>query len=332
MMSAAPREPRPAADVPRATIVVRAYNEEKHIGRLLAGIARQNLTEVEVVLVDSGSQDATLAIATRSPVRVVTIRPEEFSFGRSLNRGCAAARGEFLVFASAHVYPVYPDWLERLLAPFADARVALVYGKQRGAPATRFSEHQVFAAWFAETSAPLQLHPFCNNANAAIRRALWQERPFDETLPGLEDLDWAAWALERGHVLSYAAEAEVIHVHEETPRGIYNRYRREAMALKRIRPQERFHLWDAVRLYVSNVANDLRQARRQRALAAEWRGILAFRALQFWGTYRGFALSGPLTGSLKQAFYYPPVREEDAAARARAVTPIDYAAGAGDER
>lgn len=320
------------ADVPRATIVIRAYNEEKHIGRLLAGIARQSVREVEIVLVDSGSTDATLAIATRSPVRVVRIAPQEFSFGRSLNRGCAAARGEFLVFASAHVYPVYPDWLDRLLAPFADPRVALAYGKQRGAAATRFSEHQIFAAWFPEASVSVQQHPFCNNANAAIRRALWQERPFDETLPGLEDLDWAAWALGRGHVLSYAAEAEVVHVHEETPRGIYNRYRREAMALRRIRPHERLHLWDAARLYAQNVASDLRQARRQGVLAAEWRGILGFRALQFWGTYRGFALSGPLTGSLKQAFYYPPGREGGAARAARAVAPIDYAARTGDER
>jgi hypothetical protein len=42
--------------------------------------------------------------------------------------------------ASAHVYPVYPDWLETLLTPFTDARVALTYGKQRGAPYSHFSE------------------------------------------------------------------------------------------------------------------------------------------------------------------------------------------------
>ena len=128
------------------------------------------------------------------PVQILHIPPEEFSFGRSLNLGIAEARREFVVFASAHVYPVYPDWLERLLAPFADPKVGLSYGKQRGNSPTNFSEQQVFAHWFPDQSIPHQPHPFCNNANAAIRRSLWQEHPYDETLTGLEDLAWARWS------------------------------------------------------------------------------------------------------------------------------------------
>src|SRR3546814_7985622 len=72
------------------------------------------------------------SIASRFPFKLVSIRPEDFPFGRSLNRGCAVASGEFIVIASAHVYPVYEDWLEKLLAPFADPSIALTYGKQRG--------------------------------------------------------------------------------------------------------------------------------------------------------------------------------------------------------
>jgi cellulose synthase/poly-beta-1,6-N-acetylglucosamine synthase-like glycosyltransferase len=107
---------------------------------------------------------------------VVHIAPQEFTFGRSLNCGLAHASGEFAVIASAHVYPVYPDWLERLLAPFADPQVGLAYGKQRGDGATRFSEGQIFAHWFPDASQLYQPHPFCNNANAAIRRSLWQNQ------------------------------------------------------------------------------------------------------------------------------------------------------------
>ncbi|RME05773.1 MAG: glycosyltransferase, partial [Anaerolineae bacterium] len=44
---------------PSVSVVVRAYNEAKHIGRLLTGIARQTLDDVEVIVVDSGSTDAT---------------------------------------------------------------------------------------------------------------------------------------------------------------------------------------------------------------------------------------------------------------------------------
>ncbi len=120
--------------------------------------------------------------------------------------------------------------------------VALSYGQQRGDEGTRFSEHQVFARWFPERSEPRQAHPFFNNANAAIRRSLWEIHSYDESLPGLEDLAWASWAMDQGWGIAYVAEAPVIHVHEETLQLIYNRYRREAMALRTIRPSEHFSL------------------------------------------------------------------------------------------
>src|SRR5574339_316268 len=121
------------------SIVIRAYNEEKHIGRLLEGIRHQTLKDVEVILVDSGSTDSTVEIAESYGAHIVRIPSEEFTFGRSLNNGIQAATGELVVIASAHVYPVYPDWLESLLRPFADPDIALTYGKQRGPSTARFS-------------------------------------------------------------------------------------------------------------------------------------------------------------------------------------------------
>ena len=121
------------------SIIIRAYNEEKHIGRLLDGISRQTLQDIETILVDSGSTDRTVAIAAGFPVKILHIPPEEFSFGRSLNLAIAEAQHEVIVLASAHVYPVYPDWLERLLEPFAEAKIGLSYGKQRGNTESNFS-------------------------------------------------------------------------------------------------------------------------------------------------------------------------------------------------
>ena len=112
------------------TIVIRCFNEEEHIARLLTGISRQTVQPRDIILVDSGSTDATLEIAARFPVTVLPIAPEQFSFGRSLNLGCRAARGEIIVIASAHVYPVFDTWLAELTAPFGEAEVALVYGRQ----------------------------------------------------------------------------------------------------------------------------------------------------------------------------------------------------------
>ena len=289
----------------QCSIVIRAYNEERYIGRLLEGILQQTVHDVEVILVDSGSTDSTVELVSKFGVKIVHVRPDEFTFGRSLNLGIKAASSPLIVLASAHVYPVYPDWLESLLAPFLDPKVALTYGKQRGGGTTKFSEHQIFAQWYPQHSDPRQVHPFCNNANAAIRRSVWETHAYDEALTGLEDLAWANWAIHEGYAIAYVAEAEIIHVHNETPRGVYNRYRREAMAFKRIFPNEHFGMWDFIRLVLGNIMNDFWHAIRSRAHAADLLSIFWFRWMQFWGTYQGYRQSGPLNWQLRQTFYYP---------------------------
>jgi len=299
---------------PACSLVIRCYNEEEHIGRLLAGVAKQTVRDVEIILVDSGSTDATLSIAARYPVRVVSIRPEEFSFGRSLNKGCAGATGDFIVVASAHVYPVYNDWLENLLSPFKKPEVALVYGKQRGDGKAKYAERQIYRKWYPDDSIPHQGYPFCNNANAAIRRSLWEKIPYDEELTGLEDLAWAKRVIEAGWRIVYSAEAEIIHVHDESYGQIYNRYRREAIAFKHIYPHERFNAWDFVRLLTGNVFADYFHAWHDGVFPGNLLRIPAFRFMQFWGTYRGFARHGLVTGRLRDRFYYPKgLKRTDAA-------------------
>lgn len=297
---------------PRCTIVIRCYNEEQHIGRLLSGIMEQTIKNIEIIIVDSGSTDATLSIASRYPARIVYIDPEDFSFGRALNVGCQEATGEFIVNASAHVYPVYNDWLERLLAPFSDPRIALVYGRQRGNEITKFSEHQIFSKLFPDQSILKNDHPFCNNANAAIRHELWKQMPYNEELTGLEDLDWAKRIIEKGYYISYASDAEIIHIHNETFPQIYNRYRREAIALKSIYPDERFQLFEFIHLFAGNVMNDYYHAWHKKVLLDQLISIPLFRFMQFSGTYKGFSERTAVTSRLKKTFYYPNGRKHSA--------------------
>lgn len=307
---------------PVCSIVIRAYNEEQHIEKLLAGISAQSIKDVQIILVDSGSTDNTVSKARQFPVDVVTIRPDEFTFGHSLNMGIAQAKADIVVMASAHVYPVYPDWLAALIEPFSDETIGLSFGKQRGCDTTQFAEHQIFHQWFPDRSVRRQATPFCNNANAAIRRSLWEQHPYDEALPGLEDLAFGKWAQENGYSVSYVAEAEVIHVHIESLDGIFNRYKREGMAFKQIYPHETFTRRDLFRLFFQNIFNDWRESGRQHRLGRDFWNIVRFRWYQFNGTYQGYKKSGPLTWQLKQAFYYP--HERISPASERQVEPIRY--------
>jgi glycosyltransferase involved in cell wall biosynthesis len=305
------------------SIVIRAFNEEKHVGRLLEGIRRQTLKDVEIILVDSGSTDATVSIAESFGARIVRIASNEFTFGRSLNFGVRAATREFVVIASAHVYPVYPDWLESLLSPFEDEKVALTYGKQRGPDSAKFSEQQIFHQWYPDASNLNQPTVFCNNANAAIRKSLWEKNPYDETLTGLEDLAWGKWAKEQGYKIVYLAEAEIMHVHDETPRGVYNRYRREAMAFKKIYPESHFNVYDFVRLTLTNIFSDLWHAVRERMLLKNFASIFWFRIMQFHGTRMGHRETSLVTPQLRETFYYARERKKKEE-RDRGVEPIRY--------
>ena len=305
------------------SIVIRAYNEEKHIRRLLEGIRQQTIKDVEIVLVDSGSRDGTVRIAESFDARIVRIPSAEFTFGRSLNLGMQAARGEFIVIASAHVYPVYPDWLESLLRPFEDDKIALTYGKQRGPETAKFSEQQIYHQWYPDVGKPRQETAFCNNANAAIRKSLWEMNPYDETLTGLEDLAWAKWAKEQGYAITYVAEAEIIHIHHETPQGVFNRYRREAMAFKKIYPEAHFNIYDFLRLTSMNILSDLWHAARGRVLWKNMKSICWFRFMQFHGTRLGYRESGLLTPQLRETFYYAREMKPKGDSR-RDVEPIQY--------
>lgn len=311
----------------KCSIVIRSYNEEKHIGRLLYGLQQQTLPPHEVIVVDSGSTDRTVAIAREYGASILSIRKEDFSFGRALNIGCDAATGDILVFVSAHVYPVHKVWLEHLVAPFADPRVVLAYGKQRGNSTNKFSEHQIFRKWFPDTSVCPQKTYFCNNANCAVRKEEWEQHPYDETLSGLEDLAWAKAAQERGGQIAYVAEAPVIHVHDEKWSQVRNRYQREAMALKKINGQISFGFGSFLRLAASNILSDYRAAVQQGVLLREMTSIPLFRINQFWGTYKGFAMPEcEVSAELRDRFYFPPpspAQEEDDAPELRAKK-IDY--------
>ena len=290
--------------MPSVSVIIRALNEAEHLPALLEGIAMGTHRPEQVVLVDSGSSDDTVTIAKEHGVEIVDIVPEQFSFGRALNLGCEHATSEVLVFASAHVYPLDKHWLEHLIEPL-EAGASLSYGRQTGDHRTQFSESQVLRKWFPEDSVEDQRNPFCNNANCAVLRSVWEHLRYDETLTGLEDLDWATRAQAAGHKLSYRADAAVVHVHEERFRQTLNRYRREAIAHQRIGSGVRLGVFEAVWLFFGNVGRDYIAAVASRCFTANLLGIPRFRLAQFWGSWTGSRQSGEVDVDLKRRFYYP---------------------------
>ncbi len=212
------------------SIVIRAYNEARHLPRLLAESASRRRD----VILGRSWLNRWHARHRRSVRREnLRIAPQESGLGRSLNLGLCATR-ELAVIASAHVYPVYPDWLERLLEPFQDASIARPTAKQARRETSKFSEHEIFARWFPDSvSNPRQPHPF------------WQQRqrchpPFavaDLTLTmkprPLKDPKMGQTAQSQGWGLRmWPKPKSSTSTVQLAPCAVRNRYRREAMAFK----------------------------------------------------------------------------------------------------
>lgn len=286
-------------------VLVRTKNEAKHLPRLVLGISQQSIPPDEVVVVDSGSTDESINIARAAGWRVVQISPEDFSFGRSLNHGFENCSSERVVILSAHVYPTRSDFLEILSRQVTAEGQTIAYGRQVGDHRTKFSEKVLMSTWFPSERIPDQGHAFTNNANACVPRALWKQLRYNESLSGLEDIDFSMRLLASGGRVVYEDQAEVVHVHEEAYRTIRHRYKREALAYKEIFPGERMSGFSALRLALKNVARDMDHARRESVLVEVWWSIFAFRGAQFFGAWQGFRSSGSQDTKLMQRMYHP---------------------------
>ena len=291
----------------KVSVVIRTYNEEKHLRALLAGVQAQELdgNEIETVLVDSGSTDGTLAIAREFAVRIVPIRKEDFSFGRSLNVGCAAANGDALVFVSGHCIPAGTRWIADLVAPLGRDGVVYAYGGQWGDETSWFSERQIFCKYFPGRDKLPQDGFYCNNANAALLRSAWLEHRFDEELTGLEDMHLAKRLVALGHAVGYVAQAAVYHLHSESWPQVRRRFEREAIALQHIMPEVHLTRLDVVRYFFSAVFLDMGAALQQKAFRRHAAGIVAYRFQQFTGAYRGNHFYRRLSRDMKEAYFYP---------------------------
>ena len=204
---------------PPITVLIRTFNSGKTLDQVMAALP---LAEGdEFLVVDSGSTDETLAIASRHGARV--IQPEgAFNYSKSLNLGFSAARNPWVLVLSSHCIPASAGMLGllRQTASEATAPVAVIYGhadlcKPRDAAAA--PEYIDQARW--ERSRPKTT----GNRLALYRRACWAEHPFAEDLVTAEDLEWFLWAMRRGYSALRVPQAWALYRNQGSLRHMFRK-------------------------------------------------------------------------------------------------------------
>jgi glycosyltransferase involved in cell wall biosynthesis len=225
------------------TVAVPVLDGGRLLGDVLAAVRAQEVDrEVELLVIDSGSTDGSVALAREHGARVVEIARAEFSHGGTRNRLMELSRGEHVAFLTQDSVPAGPGWLAALLGGFGEEDVALVCGpylpRPDASPMVRRELEQYFASFGGarvdrgplEGASPAA---FFSSANGAVARWAWEQVPF-RPLPYAEDQQLARDMLAAGFAKAYVPEAAVVHSHDHPPWRALQRYFDDFRALSEV--------------------------------------------------------------------------------------------------
>src|SRR5690242_2347787 len=112
----------------RVSVILGVRDGEKYLGDALDSIANQNFQNIEVIVVDDGSIDGSVAVAMRHPLSPRVLYQGPSGVGAALNHGIRLARGRHLAFLDCD--DVWPSGRLRLMLGVfeQDSSIDFVYG------------------------------------------------------------------------------------------------------------------------------------------------------------------------------------------------------------
>lgn len=84
---------------PKVSVIVPVYNVEKYLPKCLDSLVRQTLDDLEIIVIDDGSTDASGAIADKcaeANKNMVVVHQPNGGYGKAVNQGLSVAKGEYI--------------------------------------------------------------------------------------------------------------------------------------------------------------------------------------------------------------------------------------------
>ncbi len=211
---------------PICSVIVPVYNGGAIITRCLDALAGQTVAAdcYEIILVDDGSRDDTAAIAAAwgdvHPQHCFRlIQQPNAGPAAARNHGAQVARSPLLLFTDGDCAP-QPDWIEAMVAAFDDPEIVGAKGayvtEQAGVVA-RFVQAEYEDRYDRMRAMPRI--DFIDTYSAGYRRTIFLENGgFDPifTTASVEDQEFSFRLAQKGYPLTFAPDARVSHLHDET--------------------------------------------------------------------------------------------------------------------
>lgn len=217
------------------SVIIPTYNAGSEFQVLLEQLWKQTLRPMEIIVIDSSSQDGTREIAQFNGADVYVINQEDYDHGGTRNYAASMAKGSLLVFMTQDAVPNNDLMLENLTRPLInDSEIAVVYARQiakqganlleRLARSYNYPDHSILKNKRDIPMMGLKAF-FCSNVCSAIRKETFMQLgQFPEPVIFNEDMFFAAKCVLGGYTIAYTADAEVLHSHNYSLKQLFRRY------------------------------------------------------------------------------------------------------------
>jgi rhamnosyltransferase len=216
-------------------LIVPTLNAEKDLKHFLAALSRQSFLPTTLLLLDSESDDGSIALAQEAGFVIETVHRKDFNHGATRQLGVTRCPdANIIIFMTQDAILASKDAIKNILAPFKDEKVGAVCGRQLPhADALPIAAHARLFNYPEESSIKSKEDiprigikaAFLSNSFAAYRRTVFMEvGHFPSDVIFGEDTYLAAKMLQAGWKVAYVADATCSHSHNYSMMEEFRRY------------------------------------------------------------------------------------------------------------
>ena len=219
---------------PSVSVIIPTLNAAGYLPNLLKILKNQSVKPAEILIVDSQSDDDTVAIAREYQTTVLEIKRDDFDHGGTRNWAARQVSGDYLVFLSQDAVPTDEHLIENLLHSFEkEASIAAAYARQLPCENADRIESLTRLYNYPDDSCVKSLTDigrygiktfFFSDVCSIYRRTTFEELGgFESPILTNEDMLMAYRLMQVGYKTCYQTEAKVYHSHNLTLRQQYQR-------------------------------------------------------------------------------------------------------------